>query len=215
MATLGQMRTRVKLALGGKQNIDNHIDSNINAAQRQLVLEMKPQESWVQTTFSTAADTAEYTISSSIGSDVLAILMIRDNTNDYEIKRGGMSSYNRAKQDTSESGTTGKPTRWTKFGGTFVLYALIPDAVYTIEVTYLDRPTDLSSDSDTFALNDEWLRPVEKLATALTWQDLNELDKAALHMQAYKDMLINMDKPESIEDAVPEDQIIVAHNLYI
>jgi hypothetical protein len=227
MTTLATIRTRVKFQLGGRSNIDTRIDDNINAAIYQLIMEMKPQEMQTEVILkpNTSTATAEYAFNDSTATvwatgqdtattDVLAILMVRDDTDDVEITRGGLVDYNRARQDTTTASNTGKPRRWTRRANTLILYDKLPDtSARTLTVTYLKRPTELSADADTFPLNREWEKPAEYLTTAICWQDLNRPDLSGAGMQAYRDFLVNMDKPESLEDETPEAQLVPMNNL--
>ena len=229
MATLSTIRTRVKFQLGGKANIDTQIDDNINSAIYQLIMEMKPQEKWAEVILetNTTTATAEYAFNQSTGGvwgaaqtatleDVLAILMVRNDTKDVEIRRGGNHDYNNSRNDTTVSGNTGDPHAWTRRGNTFVLYNRLPNTTArSLTVTYLQRPAELTADTNTFPLNREWERPAELLATAFVWQDLNNPQMAAARMQSYRDLLVNMDKPESLEDETGEAQLVHMSNLVI
>lgn len=214
-ATLAQMRTRVKIMVGGKAGIDDTIDGNINEAILQLIQEVRPQEVTTSTTFAAAASTAEYTFSSSPISvtDLLAVVMVRDNTKDWEIKRGGKREYNRFPQDTSVAGNLGDPHRWTRIGNKLILYNKIPNSLTrTIELTYLKRPATMTSVVN-FPLNEEWRKPVERLAASMTWADLSKMDLSSFHASVYREMIAIRQNPEAIEDEAPEAQMIPISNL--
>jgi len=201
---LSTIRSRIKLRLGNKEGIDATITKNINEAILHLIRSFRPQEMWATASFNTVANTAAYTFSTMSATNIYAILMVRNTTSDIEIKRGGMRQFNRLKQDTSVTSTTGRPNRWTRQGNTFILYNRIPDAVYAVKVTYLKRPAALSLDADTFPLNDEWQRPADTYATYLSWIDLNVSDKAAAELEIFNNLMSTFDKPEAIEDEAPE-----------
>jgi hypothetical protein len=134
--------------------------------------------------------------------------MVRNDTDDEELLRGSMREYNRLKRDTTASSTLGKPTRWTRFGNYLVLYNKIPDSTTrTIRVTMIERPTTMDASND-FPLNEEWRKPVESLAAAMTWTHLNDMAKASLHMSHYREMITLRQKPEEKEREAPEAQII-------
>lgn len=209
--TLADMRTRVKLRCGNKSGIDSQINDNINEAILQLVQEMRPQECWEDIPFSTSEGTSVYSFSSDIGvsTTVFAVLMVRDDTDDVEILRGGIREYNRIKRDTDVASNLGDPRRWTRQENNLILYSKIPDdTTRTIRMTYLEEPDEMTSDTDTFPLNDEWRLPVERLATALTWADLNDMQKHNVHMSLYREMLALRERPEALEDEAPEAQIV-------
>ena len=214
MATLGEIQSRVQLKIGNKQNWDTQIIHRINQAILQVIKEMKPQEAWEVTTFSTSDGTSEYTFSGMSATDVYAVLMVRDNTDDVEILKGGIREYNRVLRTGDSS--KGDPRRWTRRENSLILYSLIPDSTSrTIEMVYLRRPALLATSTDTFFLNDEWIDAVEELAAARLWGDLNEPDKSRAAMSIYRDMLINMDKPESLEDEAPLGQFVPISNIIL
>jgi hypothetical protein len=203
------MQTSVKLKLGNKANIENQLDLQINRAMSQFVYEIKPQESWATSTFATVADQHVYTFASDLSNaDIYALMVLRDTTNDNMLSRGGVQHFYRNRR------STGKPHLWTRYGNNVILYSQVPDAAYTIEYLYVKAPTPMSADADVFPLNEEWEQPVEELAAALLWSDLNEPQNAAAKMQNYRDLLINRDKPEALEDEAGEASMSPVHNPY-
>lgn len=213
--TLNAMLSNVKYMCGNKNTVDDQITANINHAIKQLVMQVRPQEAWATTTFNTVAADFLYDIASGGQvniTDFLAVLMVRNATSDVEIKRGGMRDFNRQLQDTTNTASLGRPNRWTRQGNNLILYNKIPDAVYSIKLTYLKRPTDISG-ATAFPLNDEWIRPCELLAAAMTFTDLLDTANAQLKFSAYDQSLAAFDKPENIEDEAPEASIRVVHNV--
>ncbi len=215
MATLTQMRTRIFVALGNKSGLTGNIDNNINEATLQVVFQQRPQESRTSTTFSTADGDFDYTIASGgdiAVTDLYAIEMVRNNTQDYRLEKGTFWEFEG--QDQTGSDATGDPRKWFRRGNTLYLYNLVPDdSADTIRVSYLKRPTALSSDSDTFDLNDEWIKPVEMLATSLTYMDMNMVDRASAWFEAYQGLLGSRETPEMVEDEGPDGSFIMASNV--
>ena len=208
--TIENLRSRVKFRLGSKSGMDGRIDDNINKAIIHLIRQVRPQEA---VSSSTSTTTSSGTIEYSLASDVLAIMAVRDTTNDREILNGSLPHFNTFKQDTSDSSTLGKPRRWTRIANKLVLYQKIPDGAYALKYWYLKRPTKMDSSND-FPLNDEWEEPVVELATAFSWRDLNAMDKAQLHFTAYGEMVQSGEKPEEIEDEVPEGGLLPVSNIF-
>lgn len=208
--TLLDMRTRIKLRCGNKSNIDDNIDDNINEAIRQVVQEMKPQECWKDYTFSTVSGTSEYSFTTiGVSNVAFAILMVRDDTDDVEVMRGGIREYNRIKRDNTDASNLGDPRRWTRAENNLILYSKIPNGdTRTVRMMCLEFPAEISSNTDSFPLNDEWRLPVERLATALTWADLNDMAKHNMHMSLFREMLAMREKPEGLEDEAPEAQLV-------
>jgi hypothetical protein len=194
--------------VGNRNGIDDQIDDNINMAVREIALTAKPQELWLSTTFTTSDGTAEYAFASMSTpvTDLMAILLVRDNTDDVPLTRGGLSSYFNQKLDsTNDASTKGDPSRWTRFGNSLVLYSYIPDSTSrTMRMLYLQRPAALSADADTFPLNAEWEQPAKLLAAAYTWLDLNNSEKATLKFQAYDRYMNTVETPEELESEAPE-----------
>jgi len=209
--TLANLRSRVKFRLGNKKDsgIDTRVDDNLNKAVLHLVRQVRPQEAITSTTDTTASGTAEY----DLAADVLAIVVVRDTTNDRAIINGSIKHFNSFKQDTTDASTLGKPSRWTRIANQLVLYQKIPDDEYGIKYWYVKRPTEMDSSND-FPLNDEWEEPVVELATAFTWRDLNASDKAQLHFSAYAEMISSAEEPEAIEDESPEGGFVPISNTY-
>jgi hypothetical protein len=209
------MLANVKYMTGNKAGIDSTITNNINHAIRQMVMQVRPQEAWATTTFNTADNDSSYDIGSGGQiniTDFLAVLMVRNDTSDVELKRGGMRGYNRNLQDTAVDATTGRPNRWTRLANNLIIYSKIPDGVYSLKLTYLKRPTAISG-STAFPLNDEWIRPCELLAAAITFTDLADQANANLKFKAYDKAIQAFDKPENIEEEAPEASIRIVHNL--
>ena len=200
------IRTRVATKVGGKTNIDNLIDENINEAILQVIQEAKPQEMLEDSTFTTSSGVAEYPFASmsTAVTNALAVLFVRNVTDDYEIKHTSYEVWNRYQQDTSSSSSLGDPHLWTRYQNGIFLFSRIPDSTSrTIRWIYLKRPTRLSAAADTFPLNDEWKRPVEELATYFTLRDLNS-DKADFKLATYQQIMSQRLTPEGEEEASPE-----------
>ena len=209
--TLLSMRNRILTRIGNKAGWEAAVDANINEAIRQVVQMFRPQECWADYTFSASSGTSEYAFTT-IGittNTAWAIMMVRDDTDDVEVFRGSMREYNRNKKDTSVAGNLGDPRRWTRFANSLVLYSKIPDSTTrTMRLTVLEFPAAITATTDAFPLNDEWVLPVERLATALTWADLNDMAKHQLHMQLFNETVSTREKPESVEDEAPEAQLV-------
>ena len=208
-STLATLRDRVRYRVGNKSSVNSRIDDNLNKAVLHLVRQVRPQEAITSTTGNTASGDFDY----ALASDCLAIVMVRDTTNDIEILQGSVTHFNRFKQDTTDSSTLGRPRRWTRIGNELILYQKIPDGVYGYKYWYIKRPTTMDS-SNNFPLNDEWEEAVVELAAAFCWRDLNAADKASLHFSAYTEMLGSTEEPEEIEDESPEGGFYYVSNTY-
>lgn len=203
--TLATMRTNVLLKVGNKTGIDATVNDNIDKAQLYVCFTFRPQELWATKVFATSNKKSEYAFVTDLGlNDVYAILMVRDDTKDREILRGSMRHYNRLTQDTAVASTLGDPRRWTRSGNSLVLYSRIPDSTTrNVKLTYLKRPPSLAG-AGVLALNEEWQRPIEEYAAFLTWNDLNQFEKANARLGSFQALVSTMEQPEAIEDEAPE-----------
>ena len=211
MATLAEIRTRIAAATGNKTNLDSTIDNNVNEAILQLIFEVRPKEMQTTTTFVTVDGDFDYIIGSGGDipvTDLYAIEMVRNETQEYRLARGTYSEF-----EANNQSITGDPNKWIHRSTILILYSNVPDgSADTIKISYLKRPTRLTANSDTFPLNDEWLRPVEVLAVALTFADLQQFDKTSARLAEYQRSLILRETPEAIEDEAPDSRVIPVSN---
>jgi len=216
MATLAELLDEVKFNLGGKDDMDTRITKQINEAMLQLVVEVRPMEMQEVTTFSTAAGQFEYTIGPT-GDIVVpldnyyATLALFDTEDDQVIFAGSLENFNLQRRTSTTS--TGEPRKWFRYENSIYLYRQVPRDVRSIEVRYLRRPPAMSALTDTFPLNDEWVNPVEHLATALMFGKLNENEHAAAWSASYRNLLNFRETPQMIEDEAPEGVMAPITNL--
>jgi len=212
--TLGTIRTKVKFELGNKSGIDQIIDDAINDAIIEVISTWRPQEMVTSATGSVANQTSSYSFSSIFSAtDVLAIIGVRNDTDDYRLKNGSLLEFMLAPTSTTAT-NFGRPNKWTRQGNNLILYSQIPDATSrTIRIYYVQRPAEITTDATAFPLNREWERPVVLLAASYVWGALNNAEKASLKDQQYQATVLRRDKPEEIEDESPERQMWPMSNL--
>lgn len=203
--TLLNMRNRVAGKLGGKSSHKAEIINALNEASQQLAWELKPHEAVTSVTFTTTDEDFDYDfgVTDDINaSDVYAPIFVRNETDNDLLTSGTFEEFLRVRNDDND---TGQPSKWCRFGNQLILYNSIPDGgtTRTIRVYYVKRLTEMSSDTDTFKLNDEWVRPVEELAAALMLKDLRDFDAAAATMQAYNLLVSSRQTPEMFDDSSP------------
>jgi len=206
--TLATIRSRISFKCGAKAGINSIIDENLNEAILQVIQEAKPEEMMTTTTWSTSSATAAYTFATIGVTNVLIPLYVRNNTDDYELKHRSYEEWDRYRQATSSS-DVGNPHLWTRLTNSVILFAQIPDSSSrTMQLTYLQKPTRLSADSDTFPLNDEWKRPAEELAAAMTLRDINS-PQAEGKFAAYQAMMLRRISIPGEESATPEGMAFI------
>ncbi len=213
MATLATMRANVVFNVGRKAGMDAKIDSNLNEATLQILKRMRPKEMQTVVTFTTTQADFDYTIAAAGNiavANLYAILMVRNNTDDYRLTRGTLAEFESVKQ--SGSSSQGKPHKWFHYGNNLFIYDRIPDSTTrTLQVRYTQRPATMTS-SVNFPLNDEWVNLTEELATAMSFANLNQFDKAQLHGQMFESLIQKMETPEQIEDEAPDGQVVMVSN---
>ncbi|MGH7262116.1 MAG: hypothetical protein ACREI9_15850, partial [Nitrospiraceae bacterium] len=87
-----------------------------------------------------------------------------------------------------------------------ILYNKIPDAVYSITVRVLERPTTLSVDADVFPLELEWKEPVVLRAAAKMWALKGDEARYGLTQALFQESLGSvLEKIQSIENRYDHD----------
>ena len=213
--TLATLRTKVQFEVGNKNGITQIIDDAINDAIIEVVSTFQPQEMVTSATGSVANQTSSYSFSSIFSAtDVLAIVGVRNDTDDYRLKNGSLLEFLLARTSTTGSSNFGRPNKWTRQGDNLILYSMIPDVTArTIRMYYLQRPAEITAAATAFPLNREWERPVVLLAASYVWASLNNVEKANLKEQQYVATVSRRDTPDELEDESPERQFVPMSNL--
>lgn len=209
MATLLQMRGRVKSSLGNKGNINDDIDNAINEAMWQIIWEEKPHEATADTTFTTSASDYDYGFTDDIADEeIYAPYMIFNSTDQHMLLSGSFEEFLHSRDK-----GTGQPSKWCRYKNQIILYKSIPDGTSrTIEVYYIKRLTKMSDEESTFPLNDEWIYPTEELATALMFNRLKQFQAAEAHYQAYRTAVGTRDTPIMVDQEAPEGGFLFISN---
>lgn len=213
--TLATMRTKVKFECGNKNGIDQIIDDAVNDAIIEVVSSFQPQEMTASATGATVDQTSAYAFAGVFSaSDLLAVIGVRNDTDDYRLKRGSLLEFLKARTDTSSAANFGRPNKWARQGNSLLLYSMIPGAtIYTMRLYYVQRPAEITTDTAAFPLNREWERPVTLLAASYVWGSLNNVEKAGLKEQQYSATVQRRETPEEIEDESPESQLVMSSNV--
>ena len=198
--------TEVTGRLGNRTDIGARIGRWINYSLFELLL--NPRYSYYEldqgpVLFSTIANASTYNISDIVSPAALVtfwfILDLRDNTNSRRIRRVHYTEIDRVTQ------TTGQPVRYFRYG-LAITFDPIPDAVYTIQMRYRQRPGDFISGSN-LLLGTEWEEPVVALATIRGFEALDMRQKAQEQRQLLEAIMpTRMDVP-TLEDADAEPTI--------
>ncbi len=211
MATLLQIRNRVKTSLGNKGNINDDIDNAINEAMFQLIWEQKPHEAINDLSFTTADGDYDYNFSDDLSdTEIYAPYLVFNSTDSYMLLSGSFEEFLRTRNDDASGGRSSK---WCRYKNNIILYKSIPGSTEkTIEVYYVKRLTKLAEPTDVFPLNDEWIYPVEELATAIMFNRLKQFPAAEAHYGAYRAAVGARDTPTMVDQEAPQGGFIFVSN---
>lgn len=202
MATLSELRTEIFFHIGNRQDLSSFVDEKINIATLEVMMMVKPPEFFDTFDITTSDGVSAYDLSSE---GIVAVLGVKNATDKERLIRGTFQEL-----DEMDETTTGKPKKWFRYGNEIVLYNRVPDDNsgdnYSITVRTFERPTVLTSDSDTFPLGLEWEESVIFLAASKMLVLLNQKDAATMKKQEFADSLASIVKRyQELEDEVDKD----------
>ena len=208
MTTFAQLQDEVQFHIRQRPDLNSFVKNKINEAILDVMLLVKPPEFQSTTPISTVANTSAYNLQAT--DDVLAILGVRNGTttvkNNRRLIRGSYEEFDEQDQDTSNASVTGQPTKYFRYANQIILYSKIPDAVYSLTVRILERPTALSADADTFPLELEWKEPVVLRAAQKMWALKGNEARYALTGALFQESLGSvLETIQSIENANDHD----------
>ena len=195
--TAQDMVTEVRLHLGGETEetlSDNQILRWINRAYIDCASSYKFDELEASTSITTTSGTAEYPIPFDGATDMLSILSITDDTNNYTLQAWSRRQYDAAVQGNAAT-ITGNPVFWFKSGvgsnaavgssstdytvGQFTFYPT-PAGTYTINIIYRQKPTELvlSPSATSSSLLEPWDEVLILRAVSKGWRALGDDDKS-------------------------------------
>ena len=213
MTTFATLQDEVQYHIRQRPDLNSFVKSKLNEAILDVMLLVQPPEFQSTTPISTVANTSAYNLQAS--DDALAILGVRNGTTSVKanrrLVRGSYEEFDEMDQDTSVANVTGQPTKWFRYANQIILYNKIPDAVYSITVRILERPTTLSADADTFPLELEWQEPVVLRAASKIWALLGDQDRYGLTENLFQNSVGTvLEQIQSIEAAADHDQTMRA-----
>lgn len=192
MATFDAIKNEVKKRLGNRQDIDDRLNMWINDAYFELLME--PEYTFFELDtihlFDTEADRREYDLS--LVAQLWFILMVRDLTNEREIRKTSVKYLDRI------SLTTGQPIRYARFADTLILDPT-PDDVYSIRIRFRYRPNELVS-GEMPLINREWDEVIVGLSTIKGYEALEQPEKAAAARNLLQPLLDMRKDQEVLED---------------
>ena len=188
--TLGAIRSQIKLALGNREDLDEHINSLINTCQMRLARFFDFEEMISLDDF-TVAYTGDNLTDASISlptytRDVHSISVIDGDTY-YVVAPIDRRTWKDRYFNAIVSGTTSRPTQYCIFGSTIEIYPA-PDQAYSAKLRRSKWPVDLKTDESKSELSQK-----DDLLIALTicWTlyHLNNTERANAYWAIFKSMV--------------------------
>jgi len=188
--TLGDIRSQIKLALGNREDLDEHINSLINTCQMRLARFFDFEEMISLDDF-TVAYTGDNLTDASISlpkytRDIHSISVI-DGDSYYVVSPIDRRTWKARSFNAIVSGTTSRPTQYCIFASTIEIYPA-PDQAYSAKLRRSKWPKDLSTDASTSELSQK-----DDLLIALTicWTlyHLNNTERANAYWAIFKSMV--------------------------
>jgi len=188
--TLGAIRSQIKLALGNREDLDEHINSLINTCQMRLARFFDFEEMISLDDFTVAYTGVNLTDASislpTYTRDVHSISII-DGDSYYIVAPIDRRTWKERYFNAIVSGTTSRPTQYCIFGSTIEIYPA-PDQAYSAKLRRSKWPIDLTTDESTSELSQK-----DDLLIALTicWTlyHLNNTERANAYWAVFKSMV--------------------------
>ncbi len=206
MTTFLTMQTELQLHLRQRTGLLTSVKQKLNEAVLEVMLLAKPPEFFETTLITTVAGTSAYDLTAQ-SNNILAIVGVTiGSTSTVKPTRLTKGDYREFDEQWQTSDTRGRPHKWFRFGQEIIFYNSVPDAVYTVTVRHLERPTVLAADADVFPLPLEWEEPVIVRAASKMFTLLGNLDRKELADQLFNDAVgFLIDKVGNIENAGDKD----------
>ena len=188
--TLGAIRSQIKLALGNREDLDEHINSLINTCQMRLARFFDFEEMISLDDFTVAYTGVRLTDASislpTYTRDVHSISVI-DGDNYYVVSPIDRRTWKDRYFNAIVSGTSSRPTQYCIFASTIEIYPA-PDQAYSAKLRRSKWPKELKTDDTTSELSQK-----DDLLIALTicWTlyHLNNTERANAYWAVFKSMV--------------------------
>jgi hypothetical protein len=206
MTTFLTMQTELQLHLRQRTGLLTSVKQKLNEAVLEVMLLAKPPEFYETTPITTVAGTSAYDLTAQ-SNNILAVVGVTiDGTSTVKPTRLSKGNYREFDEQHQTADTRGRPHKWFRFGQEIIFYDKVPDAVYTITVRHLERPTVLSADADVFPLPLEWEEPVILRAAAKMFTLLGNAERKGLADQLFNEAVgFVIDRVGGIENSGDHD----------
>ncbi len=185
------MRTTLRPKLGNPtvaEVPDATLTRLLNASYREITTKYPFNETRCVKTFPTVAGTDRY----DVPSDLNALFRIWDETNKRKLQKRGVRFLATARKNVPN----GKPLYYVRIKNFFQLVP-IPDAIYTLDIFYLQMVADLAADADVPVIPAPWHDGMILKARHMYYDERGDIGKAIYAKNEWKDWV--SDKPSEID----------------
>lgn len=187
MSTFGNMQRRIATEMRRDDVLDQISDAILSAIRC-----YEGERLWFnecETTANTVADQQSYAVPSNfLEADTLTVTDASGVR--YILRRRDWSWFRERSQITAGTSGNSTPTDWCYYADQMHLWP-IPDAARVLTLSYLERKTELSADTDT----NEWMTRAEELirnkAKSELWMNVGESQRSEAH---YQRALVELDR---------------------
>jgi hypothetical protein len=206
MTTFLTMQTELQLHLRQRVALTTSVKQKLNEALLEVMLLVKPPEFFETTNIATVAGTSAYDLTAQ-SNNILAVVGVTiGSTSTVKPTRLTKGDYREFDEQWQTTDNRGRPHKWFRFGQEIIFYNKVPDAVYTITVRHLERPTIMSADADVFPLALEWEEPVIMRAASKMFTLLGNPERKSMSDQLFNDAVgFIVDKVGNIENSGDHD----------
>jgi hypothetical protein len=194
--TLSTIRNQIIASIGGRTDVNDLIDDQINFALDELTTMFEFEELEGNATTTTSDGQSEY----SLPSDLYVLWSVKEET-----KRNKPLEYKQIRlgYDNIDETKTGVPTMYSVYAKTLTVYGMVPDdnagSDYTLRIRYWKIQARLSNDADNHVLPQHWERGVRLKATAFVMDELDMIEKAAAKHAEFDRWLGRIKLPKGAE----------------
>ena len=205
MTTFLTMQNELQYSLRQRVGLTTSVKQKLNEATLEVMLLVKPPEFFETTPITTVVGTSAYSLTAQ-SNNVLAVLNATiDGTSTVKPTRLVRGTYEEFDELHKTTANRGRPSRWFRYGQEIIFYK-VPDAVYTITIRHLERPTVMSADADVFPLALEWEEAVILRAASKMFVLLGNQERKLLSDSLFQDSVgFVVDRVKSIENEADQD----------
>ncbi len=155
------------------------VKSWLNQAQSRIARKLKIGDLYVTSTITTAKGTASYTLPTAL----IRLTGLTMGADAYRLDY--VDDPDRLVADNEAGQNTGEPTEFAVTGKSIVL-SPVPDAVYSLTLTYFGRPADMVNDTDVSTLPADYHDLMVSWALERAFRSEDDAEMAQFYRNEYK-----------------------------